>query len=139
MVLDASVIVAIITREPGWEEIVKRLEIGDGAFVVSPVARFEAVLGIARKFQPPEKPKSRRTVAAANAAVTEFLSAIGATEIAVTAEIGSIAIETAMIYGKAVGHPADLNSGDCFSYACAKALNIALEYKGDDFALTDLA
>lgn len=139
MFLDASVIVAIITREPGWEEIVKRLEIGDGAFVVSPVSRFEAVLGIARKFQQPDKPKSKETVAAANGAVTEFLSAIGATEIAVTAEIGLVAIKTAMIYGKAVGHPADLNFGDCFSYACAKALNIALEYKGDDFALTDLA
>ncbi|WP_426127423.1 hypothetical protein [Pararhizobium sp. PWRC1-1] len=54
-----------------------------------------------------------------------------------TPEIGSIAIETAMIYGKAVGHPADLNFGDCFSYACAKAMNIALEYNGDAFALTD--
>ncbi|URK85954.1 type II toxin-antitoxin system VapC family toxin (plasmid) [Rhizobium sp. RCAM05350] len=139
MFLDASVIVAIIAREPGWEEIVKRLETADGAFVVSPVVRFEAVLGIARKFQLPDKPKSKQTVAAANAAVTEFLSAIGATEIAVTLEIGSIAIETAMIYGKAAGHPADLNFGDCFSYACAKALNIALAYKGDDFALTDLA
>lgn len=139
MFLDASVIVAILAREPGWEEIVKRLEIADGAFVVSPVVRFEAVLGIARKFQPPDKPKSKQAVAAANAAVTEFLSAIGATEIAVTTEIGSIAIETAMTYGKAVGHPADLNFGDCFSYACAKALSIALEYKGDDFALTDLA
>jgi ribonuclease VapC len=139
MFLDASVIVAIIAREPGWEEIVKRLEIADGAFVVSPVARLEAVLGIARKFQQPDKPKSKETVATANAAVTEFLSAIGATEIAVTSATGSIAIETAMIYGKAVGHPADLNFGDCFSYACAKALDIALAYKGDDFALTDLA
>ena len=27
MFLDASVIVAIIAREPGWEEIVKRLEV----------------------------------------------------------------------------------------------------------------
>ncbi|WP_426127425.1 PIN domain-containing protein [Pararhizobium sp. PWRC1-1] len=59
MFLDASVIVAIIAREPGWKEIVKRLEIGDGASVVSPVARFEAVLAIARKFQPPDKPKSK--------------------------------------------------------------------------------
>lgn len=139
MFLDASVIVAIIAREPGWQEIVKRLEIADGAFVISPVVRFEAVLGLARKFQQPDKPKSKEAVATANAAVTEFLSAIGSTEIAVTPEIGSVAIDTAMIYGKAVGHPADLNFGDCFSYACTKALDIALAYKGDDFALTDLA
>jgi ribonuclease VapC len=139
MFLDASVIVAIITREPGWEEIVKRLEGAEREFEVSPVVRFEAVLGIARKLQPPDKPKSKQAVAAANAAVAEFLSAIGARELAVTTEIGEIAIEAAMTYGKAVGHPADLNFGDCFSYACAKSLNIALEYKGDDFALTDLA
>lgn len=107
--------------------------------MVSPLVRFEAVLGIARKFQQPDKPKSKEAVATANAAVKELLSAIGASEIAVTPEIGSVAIETAMIYGKAVGHPADLNFGDCFSYACAKVLNIALEYKGDDFTLTDLA
>lgn len=41
-------------------------------------------------------------------------------------------------YGKG-RHPAALNMGDCFAYACAKSNNAALLYKGDDFALTDLA
>ncbi len=36
-------------------------------------------------------------------------------------------------------HPAALNMGDCFAYACAKALAVPLLYKGDDFAQTDLA
>jgi len=36
-------------------------------------------------------------------------------------------------------HPARLNFGDCFAYACAKANNARLLYKGDDFAQTDLA
>jgi len=138
MFLDASVIVAIIAREPGWEEILKRLDLADRGLLFSPITRFEAVLGIARKYQSPEKPKSRQMVAAANAAVDEFLSAAGAKEIAVTPEIGLMAVEAASTYGKAVGHPADLNFGDCFSYACAKALKVTLAYKGDDFALTDL-
>ena len=38
-----------------------------------------------------------------------------------------------------VGHPARLNMGDCFAYACAKRLDAPLLYKGDDFARTDLA
>lgn len=41
-------------------------------------------------------------------------------------------------YGKGVGHPAQLNFGDCFSYALAKSLNAPLLYKGGDFAKTDI-
>jgi ribonuclease VapC len=35
-------------------------------------------------------------------------------------------------------HPADLNFGDCFAYACARAYRAPLLYKGNDFAQTDL-
>jgi ribonuclease VapC len=42
-------------------------------------------------------------------------------------------------YGKGSHHPARLNMGDCFAYACAKTNNAVLLYKGDDFAQTDLA
>jgi ribonuclease VapC len=28
--------------------------------------------------------------------------------------------------------------GDCFAYACAKALDVPLLYQGNDFLLTDL-
>ena len=41
-------------------------------------------------------------------------------------------------WGKGV-HPAGLNLGDCFAYACAKTNGAALLYKGDDFSQTDLA
>ena len=36
-------------------------------------------------------------------------------------------------------HKAGLNFGDCFSYALAKVSGEPLLYKGNDFALTDLA
>ena len=36
-------------------------------------------------------------------------------------------------------HPAGLNFGDCFSYALAVARSEPLLYKGEDFALTDVA
>jgi ribonuclease VapC len=42
-------------------------------------------------------------------------------------------------YGKGMGHPAQLNFGDCFAYALAKSLDVPLLYKGDDFSKTDIA
>lgn len=42
-------------------------------------------------------------------------------------------------YGKGSGHPAGLNFGDVFSYALAKVRGLALLYKGNDFAQTDIA
>jgi ribonuclease VapC len=42
------------------------------------------------------------------------------------------------IYGKG-RHPARLNFGDCMAYATAKVRDQPLLYKGNDFALTDIA
>jgi ribonuclease VapC len=42
-------------------------------------------------------------------------------------------------FGKGQGHPAQLNFGDCMAYAVAKAHNVPLLYKGDDFQKTDIA
>ena len=41
-------------------------------------------------------------------------------------------------YGKGRGHPAQLNFGDCLSYAVARSRNLPLLFKGDDFRRTDL-
>jgi ribonuclease VapC len=37
-----------------------------------------------------------------------------------------------------LGHPAQLNFGDCMAYAVAKVHNAPLLYKGDDFSRTDI-
>jgi ribonuclease VapC len=41
-------------------------------------------------------------------------------------------------FGKGMGHPTQLNFGDCFSYALAKSLDVPLLCKGGDFAKTDI-
>jgi len=41
-------------------------------------------------------------------------------------------------YGRGSGHPAQLNLGDCYSYALAAVRRQALLYVGDDFAHTDI-
>lgn len=56
----------------------------------------------------------------------------------VTAEQAQIARQAYRAYGKGTGHPAELNFGDCFSYALAKSSGQPLLFKGNDFSQTDL-
>lgn len=56
----------------------------------------------------------------------------------VTAEQARLGREAYRDFGKGSGHPAQLNYGDCFAYALAKATGEPLLFKGDDFAQTDV-
>lgn len=49
-----------------------------------------------------------------------------------------IAREAYRDFGKGSGHPAQLNFGDCFAYALAKATGEPLLFKGNDFSHTDV-
>ena len=140
MFIDASAIVTILGREPGHEEIETKLAAAESSFSVSPLVRFEAAVALARQKAPGEGSKpSPELLRKAAIAVDAFAEDIGAEDVNITPAIGRRALEASVAYGKAVGHAADLNFGDCFAYACAKALNVSLVYKGADFALTDLA
>ena len=138
MFIDASVIVAILGREPGHEELEKRLADIDGPFFVSPLVKFEASVALARQKATHIKP-SPELLRQAQRAVDAFVEDIAAEEVTISPEVGRFALDASATYGKAVGHVADLNFGDCFAYACAKALKVSLLYRGNDFAHTDLA
>jgi ribonuclease VapC len=56
----------------------------------------------------------------------------------VTLAQAKIARQAYRDYGKGSGHPANLNFGDCFSYALAREKREPILYKGDDFVHTDL-
>ena len=56
----------------------------------------------------------------------------------VTAEQAKIARQAYRDYGRGSGHPANLNFGDCFTYALARDKRESVLYKGDDFVHTDL-
>ena len=56
----------------------------------------------------------------------------------VTAEQAKIARHAYRDYGRGSSHPANLNFGDCFSYALARDKREPILYKGDDFIHTDL-
>lgn len=55
-----------------------------------------------------------------------------------TPEQARIARDAHRRFGRASGHPAGLNMGDCFSYALARDLDEPLLFKGEDFGQTDI-
>lgn len=126
--VDASAIVAILTGESEAVAFARRLEATRSA-VTSPIAVYEAALAVARK--------TDGDLGAAQADVEDFLSRSGIASMRIEAADGPEALAAHQRFGKG-RHPAGLNMGDCFAYACAKRLGIPLLYKGDDFAKTDI-
>ena len=129
MFVDASAIVAILTRESDADELADALD-GARSPITSPVAVFEATLGVCRK--------RHASVAEAHGDVLEFLGAARVHTAPITGKEAEAALDAFSRYGKGRGHPAQLNLGDCFAYAVAKTHQTALLFKGDDFDKTDI-
>jgi ribonuclease VapC len=127
--VDASAIVAILTREPEADALADVLERARSP-ITSPVAVFEATLGLCRK--------RHASVAEAKADVRDFLAAAGIRTVPIGDLEADAALDAMARYGKGRGHPAQLNLGDCFAYAVAKTRQAALLFKGDDFSRTDI-
>ncbi|MDZ7282136.1 type II toxin-antitoxin system VapC family toxin [Sphingomonas sanguinis] len=127
--VDASALVAILAEEPGWEAFERRIAEAD-ILLWSAMSRYEAILGL-RRSRGITLADAERDVDALATAFRFQMIAIGEIE-------GQAALNAHARYGKG-HHPARLNMGDCFAYACAHSQSAELLYKGDDFALTDLA
>jgi len=126
--VDASVIIAIISREDDWLEHTARLEHA-AEIHTSPLAVWEAVVGLVRQRQ--------CGIDDALALVDDLLREIDATMLPITDPVGRAALDAYDRYGRG-RHPAGLNFGDCFAYACAHVHGLELAFKGDDFSKTDL-
>ena len=139
MFLDASAVLAILKREPGFEELVKLAVKSPTALLYSPLSRFEAIVSFARNRAGPHRSATAEQIEEVKELVDALVVELGAKSLELTDSIGAGAVEAAQTWGRAVGHPAGLNLGDCFAYACAKRAGVGLLYKGDDFARTDMA
>ena len=139
MFVDASAVIAILNREANYEHLAAALDEQRGRALISPLAVFEATASLARARIDARRKATADEIKIAHAAVLAFVEANGLREIEITSEIGRRAIGAAARYGKAVGHPADLNFGDCFAYACARVHHTELLFKGADFKKTDVA
>ncbi|ATU92405.1 type II toxin-antitoxin system VapC family toxin [Phyllobacterium zundukense] len=142
MFLDASAIVAILADEDDAEYLLSKIQQWKKPIHYSSLSIYEAVISLARKkslvVEGNKLPTHPTLIDQAQRHVETFIETIGATEIAIDSATHRVAIKASRNYGRAVAHPARLNFGDCFAYACAKVHNIPLLYKGDDFPLTDI-
>ena len=128
MFVDASAWTAIVLDEPERGRL--RVALADAEIVLtSPIANWETVRAVVRE--------TRDTVQDASARLTALQARFGARVVEIGGAEGAIALGAHARFGKGV-HPARLNMGDCFAYACARTHGVALLFKGDDFSLTDI-
>ncbi len=127
--VDASVLVAILAREPDYLEQSERVFAAD-APLWSPMVRWETIGGVARATTYGDSLSATITDA--------FADENGFVMVPIGEAEARLATEAHHRYGKG-RHEAKLNMGDCFAYACARTNDARLLYKGEDFARTDLA
>jgi ribonuclease VapC len=125
--LDASAMIAIIAQEEDAVSLAARLDQA-GEVHTSSIAMFEAALGLARI--------GNAEPSAVMPVIEQFIAETGAATLSVDADIACAAIHAFERFGKG-RHPAALNLGDCFAYACAQRLHAAILCKGNDFPRTD--
>lgn len=129
MFIDASALVAIIAREPGFEDIADCMDAAPSR-VTSGLAILETVMALRRL--------GAGTVMEAETLVQTLL-AVADIALVPIAEPGTRAAVSAYArYGKEQGHPARLNLADCFAYAAAQVLDVPLLFVGNDFPQTDI-
>jgi len=125
MIVDSSAIVAIITGEPEADSFTD-LILSASFSRLSAASELElAAVGMRRGLYSLE---DLRILTAQLGLVIE----------PVTPEQARIGKEAYAEYGIGTGHKANLNFGDCFAYALAKAMREPLLFKGDDFNKTDV-
>ena len=130
MFVDASALTSIAVGESDADDLAARLQ-GAERRLISPIALWETAAAVARIKQV----GTNESWAEVERFVTSLALQVGV----VTARDAEMALRAHGTYGKRSGHRANLNMGDCFAYACAKANGAHLLYKGDDFGHTDLA
>lgn len=129
MFIDASAIVAILTRAPDADALADALEAARSP-ITSPIATFEAALGLCRR--------RHATVAEAMADVQAFLTIAGVRTVSITGKEAETALDAFARYGTGSGHPAQLTPGACFAYAVARNYRTPLLATGDTFDKTDI-
>jgi len=138
MFIDTSVFIAILKKEPESFEFAKKMRAKKEVYI-SAVVQYEAVSVATRLYAGNrEKPFNPKDFDRAVSAVTRIIELYTMRFISIDAYESKLALQAFEIYGRGTGHSAKLNMGDCFSYACAKAHNLPLLFKGNDFTHTDI-
>jgi ribonuclease VapC len=126
MIVDSSALIAIVTKEKDGPALARKID--EAARVSMSAATY---LETAMVLDKPRDP-------ARSARLDELILDLEMVIEPVTFEQARIARQAYRDYGKGSGHPANLNFGDCFSYALAREKREPILYKGVDFVHTDL-
>jgi ribonuclease VapC len=126
MIVDTSAVLTILKREYGWEAFSHSLEASNQSFM-SAATYFEASILVDRW---KNGVLSRR--------YDELIDQAHIVLEPVTAEQARVARQAYRDFGKGSGHAAQLNFGDCFSYALAREKREPILFRGHDFVHTDL-
>lgn len=126
MIIDASALIAILLDEPERAAF-ERAIAQDFDPRISAATYVETGIVVDSRRDPMRSRYLDSFLAVADVAIEPL-----------TAEQAVIAREAYRDFGKGSGHPANLNFGDCFSYALATACNEPLLFKGNDFTHTDV-
>ena len=125
MIVDTSVIIAILLEEPGYQELYEKIvDTTDNR--ISAVSYVEASMVLIGRRGESIMQRFQRLLV-----VLEVVST------PLSVEQAGLAVEAFRRYGKG-RHRAGLNFGDCFSYALAKSAGEPLLFKGTDFGRTDV-
>ena len=127
MILDTSAVLAILFDESD-ADLYREAVANDEARLMSTANFVEAGIRLVQGRQSPIPYRQLDVLA----------KAIDLSLEPVTADQAHLAIEAYRDFGKGSGHPAQLNFGDCFAYALAKASGHPLLFKGDGFVQTDV-
>jgi ribonuclease VapC len=125
MILDTSVIVAIVLREPGYENLVSKVRSAAIIGIGTPTLTEAGMVLSSRLGMEPQ------------ALLDRFLRDFGVVEVVFGEQHWREALEAFRRYGKG-RHPAALNFGDCLSYATARIADHPLLFVGNDFSRTDI-
>jgi ribonuclease VapC len=126
--IDASVILAIMLDEPDALEWDAAIGAVANRFT-TPTALAEVALRLENLYEVAPDATKRD--------IEALLSTLGIAIRDLPAASWPLAVAAIRRYGRG-RHSARLNYGDCLSYSAAKHYRVALLYKGDDFAQTDV-
>lgn len=130
MFVDASAIVAMIAHEAGSDALAAKMEAAEHR-LTSAIAILEATMALHRL--------RSGTIADAEALVRSLMATADIGLAPIADREARAAVAAYARYGKGQGHPARLNLGDCFAYACARTHDVPLLFVGGDFPQTDIA
>lgn len=129
MFIDASALIAMLTDE-GEGDACARAVARAKIRLTSVLALWETVAALVKTYVLSVQ-EAQAKVAQLTSMAEIALVPIGERELA-------LATEAYLNFGRG-RHPARLNMGDCFAYACARSHEVPLLFVGSEFAASDIA